>query len=130
MTINPRYTVIYDGTCGMCSKSVRRIRKMDRVGVFDYVPYQAPDLLARFPKLNLEACEREIFVVTPAGDIRGGPEGVAEILKACGWKVTPALMTAPGMRWFARRVYNLIAENRKAIGGTCELPPEYRSGQA
>ncbi len=121
------YTVIYDGTCGMCSKSVQRIQKMDRRGAFHYIPYQAPDLLTRFPQVDLKACEGELFVVTPSGELRGGPKGVAEILRVCGWPVTAALMDAPGMSWFSRRVYNLIAENRKAIGGTCELPAEYRS---
>ncbi len=125
-TAGSKYTVIYDGTCGMCSKSVQRIRKLDKQGVFEYVPYQAPDLLKRFPQVDLKACEGELFVVTPSGELKGGPKGVAEILRACGWRVTPALMDAPGMNWLARRVYNVIAANRKSIGGTCELPAEYR----
>ncbi|MCW5828153.1 MAG: DUF393 domain-containing protein [Deltaproteobacteria bacterium] len=122
-----RWTVIYDGTCGFCTDSVRRIRRMDQQGVFDYVPYQAKDLEARFPGIDRAACENEMFVVMPSGEIRGGPRGVAEILRACGWRVTPALMDAPGMSWFARRVYNVIAANRKSIGGTCELPEEWRA---
>ncbi len=44
-----RVTVVFDGTCGCCTWSVRLLRWLDRADRMTTVPCQATDLSARVP---------------------------------------------------------------------------------
>ena len=55
-----RATLIYDGSCGFCRRWVERVRRWDRGGRLEMVPYQAADLESRFPGVSRADCVERI----------------------------------------------------------------------
>lgn len=86
-----------------------------------------PDLLAGIhPGLELDACLRELHVVTPQGVVRRGWDAVAELARlfpatfVIGW-----LGRMPPFRWIGDVAYRFVARNRYAVskcrGGACRV---------
>ena len=51
--MGPRLTVLYDAECGLCSRSARVLRPLDRTGRLDVVPLPEPlSVAARLPLLR------------------------------------------------------------------------------
>src|SRR6476620_7878081 len=49
------YTVVYDGTCKVCTRLAKVLRKWDREEQLEIVPSQAPGVTARFPWIPARA---------------------------------------------------------------------------
>ena len=58
-----RATLIYDGNCGFCRRWVERVRRWDRRGRLEMVPYQTVDLETRFPGVSRADCVERIHLV-------------------------------------------------------------------
>ena len=90
-------------------------------------------LPAIHPELELQACLRELHVVTPSGAVRRGWEAVAALARlfpatcVIGW-----LGRVPPFRWIGQAAYGYVARNRYAVskcrGGVCRVarPDEVR----
>lgn len=123
-----RPVLVYDGDCAFCSSCVafaeRRLRPRCLI-----VPWQRADLASL--GVDRRRAEYEVLWVTPPGVVYGGAEAVAKLLLSAGgaWAVAGALLRMPPVRWIARGVYRVIADNRDRMpGGTpaCALPAEHR----
>ena len=111
----PTYAVLYDGSCGLCRRTMGVVRALDplrRVAIHD-VHGDWPEVARRYPHLSQETCMAEMHVVAPSGRITLGFDGyraLAWTLPAA-WLVLP-LLYLPGVRWVGRRVYARVAARR------------------
>lgn len=101
-----RATLIYDGTCAFCRRWIERVRRWDRHGRLEMVPYQTPDLEARHPEVSRAECAQRIHLVEASGRVYRGAAAGREVLRRLpgGWLwVLP--LRIPGALGLAERVY-------------------------
>jgi predicted DCC family thiol-disulfide oxidoreductase YuxK len=123
--------VIFDGHCGLCSRTAQFILRHDHEGVFRLLAAQTALGTAIYRHLGLNAEDYETFIVLKDGRAYFASEASLELFRALGppWSLL----------WLARFVpriardgmYFWIARNRMRVFGrseTCYLPaPEHRS---
>jgi predicted DCC family thiol-disulfide oxidoreductase YuxK len=108
-----RATLIYDGSCGMCRDAVDLVRRWDRRGAIDYVPFQDGAAVARFG-ITLPALAAAMHLVLPDGRVFAGADATPELARLLPGKAWLApLYRVPGVRPVARRVYAWIAARRR-----------------
>ena len=107
------WTVVYDGQCRVCIRSVNLLRDWDRYGRFQLVAYQSAGVPERFPDIAPEEFEASVQLIGPRGERLQGPDAVEKILQ-----LTPRtrplawLFRIPLVRPIARRAYHLFARHR------------------
>ena len=119
------YTLVFDGDCGFCTRSVNVVAAWDRDGLVEIVPFQAADVLARFPWIEEKAYAEAMQLVGPGGETWSGAAAAERLVKILpGGRPLGCLFTLPYARPVADRVYRLVARNRTRIGcGThCAVP--------
>ena len=131
MTRRVDATLVYDGDCAFCTRSVAVMPRL-RLARPTVVAWQHADL----PALGLTPaqCEQAVQWVAPDGRVDSGAQAVARLLLASGglWALLGALLRVPPASWVAAVLYRWVAANRHRLpGGTpaCALPPE-RPGAA
>lgn len=112
------WRLVYDGDCGLCSRAVDVLRRWDRAGRLEFVPFQTlasrPDLASVAP----EAARTAVQLVSPTGEVRTGADAAAPLLRLLpGTAPLRALLSLPGANRAARRVYNWVARNRHRLPG-------------
>jgi glyoxylase-like metal-dependent hydrolase (beta-lactamase superfamily II)/predicted DCC family thiol-disulfide oxidoreductase YuxK len=120
------YVAIYDGQCEICQAFVSWLRLLDRHHKVLAVPIDTELLPSIHRDLELDACLRELHVVTPQGTVRSGWDAVAELARLfpstflIGW-----LGQFPLFRWLGQVAYRFVARNRYAVskcrGGACRV---------
>ncbi len=123
--MQPERVVLYDGECGLCSKSVRFLIKRDRDGVLQFAPLQgdtAAGLRAAYPEIPQTV---ESVVLVDGGRVH---------LRSKAFLYVSRYLTRPWrwgwyLRWFPAFLldlpYRLVARLRYRIWGkvdACELP--------
>lgn len=110
-------SILFDGGCGMCRRTVRWIpwfdwfhltRKRD-------IAHDWEAIIRDFPKLDFEACMRDMHVVREDGRIERGYDGyrmLAWILPPL-WPILPFLYLPP-VRSLGWKIYRRVADNRHA----------------
>ncbi|RMH12797.1 MAG: DUF393 domain-containing protein, partial [Gemmatimonadetes bacterium] len=122
-----RLTVVYDGDCGMCQRSVEVLRRWDHGGSLEIVASQAPGVRERFPWIPPRAYERSLQVVDGEGTTWSGAAAFEVILNALPRRRWLAwIFRVPFARPVAERVYRSIAARRARISEwlgapACEL---------
>lgn len=108
------YTVVYDGACRVCSRLVDLLRRWDRRGELEMVPFQDTSVMARFPWIPPEEYAKAMQLVGPGGRTWQGAAAVEKLLDvlpyggALGWAFELPLAGAlfdRFYRWFARNRY-------------------------
>ena len=128
------WVLFFDGDCGFCSKSVRRVYALDKKGVIDFAPLQGE--LAREMDLSKFADkEGGTMVMLRDGDGEKFYKGDAWVVlgKALGgvWAVLArvfGLFPKTARDWG----YDLVAKNRYLIAGkneSCGMPEEGLRGR-
>jgi predicted DCC family thiol-disulfide oxidoreductase YuxK len=126
------YTVIYDGTCGVCARTVRVLENWDRNHVLAIIPSQAPGVRDRFPWIPASAYADSIQVIR-SGDGRTwqGAAALEELLKVLprggviSWLFNIPFARPLGDRfyaWFARNRYRMSCREHCAV-----RPPDRNS---
>jgi predicted DCC family thiol-disulfide oxidoreductase YuxK len=125
-----RLLVLYDSECGICSRSARLLRRLDRAGQLHLVPLQAAGEMAGAPPrdLRLDA----IHVRDEDGKWSVGGDAWTRI----GQDVTvfrPLALLAglPVIRRFVQWTYALVAGNRNRLSrllgdDVCQIEPRTR----
>ncbi|MGE3804647.1 MAG: thiol-disulfide oxidoreductase DCC family protein [Gemmataceae bacterium] len=130
------YVVLYDGLCRFCTAQAGRLRRWTRADRVEFVDFQLPGMLERFPGLTHDTCMTAMQVIDPAGRIYSGFEGAVRILATLPVIGRLAYVYyVPGLRWACDRLYALIAARRyrimkqeaAACTGTCSLHLRSRS---
>jgi predicted DCC family thiol-disulfide oxidoreductase YuxK len=125
-----RATVLYDGDCGFCKRSVALVRRLDWFGRLDFRPIGVgetggaaasgqPDAPADSAML-----EREMGLVDENGEVYYGADAFEALGARCPllWPLALALKV-PGAILVARPAYRSIARHRRHLvpGATCGI---------
>jgi predicted DCC family thiol-disulfide oxidoreductase YuxK len=89
----------------------------------EFLSFRDPGVLARFPQVTAEQCERAMQYVDPQGGVYAGAEAFVQALGHKPlWKWTYAYYV-PGIRQISEAAYRWIARNRFRFGrsATCNL---------
>lgn len=128
--------LFFDGTCGLCNRSVRLLLRLDRRERLHFAPLQSEPAQAYLRQHGLPTEDFDSMVLVPSWERRTQPEfalrtdAAVRALKACGG-FAKAMGTVLGWVPSAWRdaVYKLIARWRYRIWGEwrpCPLPkPEW-----
>lgn len=115
----PRWVVIYDDTCGFCTRSARLGRALDWLRRFDWLPRSSPRVLEQYPQAHPDQTERRMAAIAPDGGLRLGFYAVREI-----WLREPLLFLGGLVMWLPLvdrlgvPAYDWVARNRHRLGGS------------
>ena len=116
--LNASYAVVFDGDCKVCGRFARRLAQLDREGVLEIVPSQAPGIAARFPWITPEAFDDSVQLIRLADgrtwQRAAAIEELLSILPKGG--VVSWLFRVPFLRPVADRFYRWFARNRYRFG--------------
>ncbi len=105
--------LVYDGRCGFCLASVRRLQVLDLFGYIQLVDYHTyQDVRQLHPSLDVATCHSQMHVVEP-GRLSGGFQAFQRLTLKLPllWLLAP-IFYLPGMRWIGGKVYRWVAQNR------------------
>ena len=115
------FQVLFDGGCGLCTRTVAWLRRLDRQHTLRFVDINTEwdALIAEHPGLDFDACAEAMHVIAPDGRITTGFDGFRTI----AWVLTALAPLAPflhlpGVPFIGRRVYRYVAAHRST---TCTL---------
>lgn len=109
---SPRGVVLFDGDCGMCLRSVARMRPLLEPRNFDFRPFA--DGMEKF----------EIKLIQPDGTLLGGAEALVAMARSLWWLRPFTFLTLlPGVMPLLRAAYRKIAANRHCMSGACGWTP-------
>jgi predicted DCC family thiol-disulfide oxidoreductase YuxK len=112
-----RPTLVYDGDCGFCRRSVDLLRRWDRDQRIALVPFQDEARVAAFGiRLPALAAAMHLVLPPPDGRVLAGADAVPELLRLLpgkGWLAWG--FRVPGVRAVARRLYAWIARRRRCL---------------
>ena len=107
-----RPALVWDGDCGFCKRSVRRLAREvgDRVR---YVTYQS--VHDRFPEISEDQFARAVHLVEPTGCIYMGAEAIfrAYDTRPQGSRMLELYKRVPGFKSVSEWGYELVAQNRQ-----------------
>ena len=119
-------TVLYDGTCVLCSRSKAKLETWRTAGSIRFLTLQSPEARALVPGMDEKAYLGAMHVVED-GRIYSAHEGWYRIMRMAPLPL--ALMAALTPTFVARPIYAWIARNRYrwfgkvCEGGTCQVHP-------
>ena len=108
-----RATLLYDGRCGFCLASVKRLLALDLFGYVEPIDFHTvPEVSSLHPSLTPERCHSRMQLLEP-GRLT---EGFASFRRMSVklpllWPLTP-LLHLPGMGGIGTRVYDWVATRR------------------
>jgi len=120
-----RLLVVYDGWCGVCTRSVRWIRRHDPDRRVLVLPNQAPGL-RELTDLTKQRVDRSVWAIDTSGRRYEGAAAINRTLEELGrWRYVAALYRLSLIRRVEERFYHWFARNRGrfarwGITPTCE----------
>jgi len=110
---------------------VRRIRKLDRTALFEYLPRQARQVDERFPQLSESDFNTGLRFIQNSNEIRVGADALYEIYRRLPvYRHVAWVYRLPIFRQLIRAGYAIIARNRHRFGrvecdtGSCAVSSE------
>jgi predicted DCC family thiol-disulfide oxidoreductase YuxK len=104
--------VLYDDACGMCQRSIARLRPLLVPLGFQFEPFPA----------GVEKIEMKLRY--PDGRVLGGADAVVAMARAIRWlRPLTYLTRLPGAMPLLRFGYRRVANNRHCISGACGWTP-------
>jgi len=114
-----RTTVLYDGTCGFCTRGVElAVDRLPRGRDTDWQPYQAVDPTTY--GLSIAEAERTLHLVEASGRISHGAGAVGRLLVLSGGAVAVLgrVLLAPPVSWLAEAAYRVATLLRHRLPGS------------
>jgi len=126
----PRARIVYDGHCGFCRESLRKLHVTDLFGTLEDVDFQAhPDLASVHPSLTREKAKSRMYLIEPDGKLYGGFFAFRRLCLTLPM-LYPMLfvMYFPGAGVIGPLVYKFVAEHRYLFhtNKTCRANACYR----
>lgn len=112
-----KYYLLYDGDCGICSKSAELVHKFDKDKNFEILPYQFFDF-AQYPKLNENIAQTTVILIKKdLSKHLAESAAVFEIFSNLSgfYKVIGLILNNPVFIFLSNPIYRLIAKNRAKI---------------
>jgi len=118
VNISRRYTVIYDGQCNVCTRSVELLTKWDRNHDLEIIPSQTPGVREKFPWITPRAYADSIQVVrNQDGKTWQGAAALEELLDVLPkGRLISRLFRIPLVRPLVDKSYGWFARNRYRLG--------------
>jgi len=112
-----RPTLIYDGDCGFCRRSVDLLQRWDREQRIALIPFQDQARMAAFGiPLPALAAAMHLILPAPDGRVLAGADAVPELLRLLpGKRLLAWGFRVPGVLPVARRLYAWIARRRHCL---------------
>jgi predicted DCC family thiol-disulfide oxidoreductase YuxK len=117
MTSPDHVIVIFDGQCGVCTRTVAWLERRDRHHWLRPVACQTVHGVGRFG-LTPRDCLASVWAITPGGRKEAGAQAatlIASVLLQRQWPVTLGRM--PGVRHVLALGYRTVARNRHRLPG-------------
>jgi predicted DCC family thiol-disulfide oxidoreductase YuxK len=112
------WITLYDGHCRICTAGAERLARWGAPGKVELRSFQEPGVLDAFPGITFDECMKRIVVVSPAGRIFAGAEGIARVVMTIRFiGVLAYAYYLPGIKQLAELVYRTVANNRYRLGG-------------
>jgi predicted DCC family thiol-disulfide oxidoreductase YuxK len=119
-----RIALVFDGRCGMCTRSARLLSRLDRSGAVEIVGAQTD----AGRRCGLSRAETDAAAWAVAEGVRvGGARAIGlalAVARGSRWPVLP--WSVPGMPWVLDRAYAFVADHRHWFPGDvpwCEARP-------
>ena len=111
------WTLVYDGDCNVCTRIIRVVVQWDTRSDIETVPFQNPEVAARFPWIPAEAYAEAMQLVGPGGRTWAGAAAVEQLLTILprGWLIAWTFRL-PFVGRLADRFYRWFARNRYRFG--------------
>jgi predicted DCC family thiol-disulfide oxidoreductase YuxK len=126
-TLPERVTLIFDGSCDFCTRSVRWITALDHHRRISVAPFQ-DDTARAAAGLSVPQCEGAAWAVTPDGRRYPGAGAINVALAVALDLPLPLwLYGVPGIRQLQDAVYAWVVRNRHRLPGDtpfCAQHPE------
>ncbi len=108
-------TLVFDGECGFCTRSVGWARRLDRHGRIDVLPYQRPGA-PESVGASVEQCREAVQWLGSDGVRREGADAVNAALSTGLGTLLPARLyrATSGVQ---ERVYRWVAAHRSRLPG-------------
>lgn len=118
----PRGWLLYDGTCGFCSRWVPFWSGYVRSRGYEIAPLQDRDLQTRFSLQEADLLREMTLVLADGNQIRGAD--VYRHFLQLSWLGYPVylLTLVSGLRQIFNWGYRTFARNRYRLAGTCPVP--------
>jgi predicted DCC family thiol-disulfide oxidoreductase YuxK len=120
-------TMIFDGSCDFCTRSLRWLKALDRHGRISAAPFQDP-VARRAAGLSVRQGESSAWAITPDGRRFHGAAAVnMGLAAALGTPLPLWLYGVPGLRQLQDAAYAWVVRNRHRLPGDrpfCEQHPE------
>jgi predicted DCC family thiol-disulfide oxidoreductase YuxK len=129
--MQPVYTLLYDGSCPICSGQAKTIASLDTEHHIALLDLHSESVHQRFPHILPDDAQQEIHLIAPDGitTYRGAAAVRQTLLLLPLLRPAGMLMFLPGVMTIARPVYGWVAEHRYFLagsktdeceGGTCQ----------
>lgn len=111
-------TVVFDGTCGFCTRSVRYLHRLDRAGRVTSIACQVVQRQEAGYSLAGVDCGESAWALTSDGDKASGAQAamlICSVLMQRRWPVAAGRL--PGIRHALTWGYRTVARNRYRLPG-------------
>jgi predicted DCC family thiol-disulfide oxidoreductase YuxK len=106
-------TLIYDGSCPLCSGTIAWIRENEIENSFVMLPCQMEETLSRFPEIKRADCMNAMHLVLPNGTVLVGEQAMPEVfLRLKHYRFAAFLFKLPGSQAISRIAYRWFADRR------------------
>ncbi len=111
------YTVVFDGTCKVCTRLTHLLEKWDRDQLLEIAPSQDSAVTARFPWIPARAYADALQLIGPGGATWQGAAAIEQLLNILPkGKFVAWIFKIPFVRTIADRFYKWFARNRYKLG--------------
>ena len=118
--------LFFDGACGMCTRSVEFVLRLDRTGELQIEPLQSPGAAARLSISPSQLLDSSRWLDS-SGVVYCGAEAMnAAVSSAIGTRLPLVLYRMPGMRFVQDAIYRWVSTHRYRFPGTtpyCQSHP-------
>lgn len=118
--------LFFDGACGMCTRSVNLLYKLDRTGKLQTEPLQSPGVAERLGISPSELLESVRWLDSSGAVYSGAEAANAALSAAIGTRIPLGIYRIPGIGFIEEAIYRWVAANRYRFPGTtpyCESHP-------
>ena len=117
--------LIYDGHCGFCLESIKRLQALDLFEWIQLRDFQTERGLSELhAELTPERCRSEMILIEPGGRLTGGFDAFRRLsVRLPLLRLLSPLLYIPGVAWVGRRTYRWIADHRYLLhrGPACSI---------
>jgi predicted DCC family thiol-disulfide oxidoreductase YuxK len=117
----------FDGACGMCTRSVDLVRRLNRTGDVRIEPLQGAGTAQRLGISESRLLESVRWLDSSGAVYSGAEAANAALSTAIGTKIPLLLYHTPGVRFIEDAIYRWVATHRHRFAGTtpyCQSHPD------